>query len=84
MEESEITRGEKNMNLRIPSHIHKHIKDMALRDGRSLNAEIVYCIKEYLKKDNLEEEKIKLDVIKCEVLEKMILNMCADFAENKQ
>jgi hypothetical protein len=39
----------KVVNLRVPEDIHKAIKELAEKDRRSLNAEIVYILEQYAK-----------------------------------
>lgn len=39
---SEIGRGNQQINLRAPEGLHERIKEAALKNGRSLNAELVH------------------------------------------
>ncbi|RWX79364.1 Arc family DNA-binding protein [Neorhizobium lilium] len=39
---SEIGRGNQQINLRAPDGLHDRIKESALKNGRSLNAELVH------------------------------------------
>jgi len=48
MNDDEKKKKDKGVTIRVPEHIWKRIKDQSDKDGRSLNAEVVQCIIEYL------------------------------------
>lgn len=41
---------EKHLGLRIDSETHKKLKDMADYDGRSINGEVIYLIRQAIMK----------------------------------
>lgn len=42
---------EKSVNVRFPNHVHARLKELARREGRSLNAEVVSVLIERLRKE---------------------------------
>lgn len=41
---------EKHLGLRIDTETHKKLKDMAEYDGRSINGEVIYLIRQAIQK----------------------------------
>lgn len=53
---------DKHLGLRIDSETHKKLKDMADYDGRSINGEVIYLIRQAIQKyeKDINEQRKKL------------------------
>jgi len=40
----------KRVSLRLPDELHKALKELATQENRSLNGQIIYILKEYIRK----------------------------------
>ena len=47
------------VTLRIPDHIAERLKDVAMREGRSFNNEVVHTMVEYLKDEGYEIDMVE-------------------------
>ena len=45
-----------SLNLRLPEELHKAIKELAQKDNRSLNSQIIFILKKYLEQLKKEQQ----------------------------